>query len=124
MSLVGGAAVCAPLLTASVALLPGLAQPFPTQPGCPNPRAAHMCSLLTCAHRSSSSASQQVSPVLRILITRSVALVPALAVAIVTRNSAESTAMDTLNQWLNLVSGWLAGLVAERCAGICMVLQG
>lgn len=46
----------------------------------------------------------KISPVLRILITRSVALVPALAVAVLTRNSAESTALDTLNQWLNLVS--------------------
>jgi hypothetical protein len=46
----------------------------------------------------------QISPVLRILITRSVALVPALAVAWMTRGNAESTALDTLNQWLNLVS--------------------
>ena len=45
----------------------------------------------------------QVSPLLRILITRSVALVPALTVALLTRNSSESTGLDTLNQWLNLV---------------------
>lgn len=46
----------------------------------------------------------KISPILRILVTRSVALVPALTVAVLTRNSAESTALDTLNQWLNLVS--------------------
>jgi natural resistance-associated macrophage protein len=46
----------------------------------------------------------KISPVLRILVTRSVALVPALAVAVLTRNNTDSTALDTLNQWLNLVS--------------------
>ena len=55
----------------------------------------------------------QVSPLLRILITRSVALVPALTVALLTRNSSESTGLDTLNQWLNLVrqpeGGFLGG---------------
>lgn len=46
----------------------------------------------------------KISPVVRILVTRSVALVPALAVAVLTRNNTDSTALDTLNQWLNLVS--------------------
>eukprot|EP00775_Hariotina_reticulata_P007643 gene7643-7845_t len=45
----------------------------------------------------------KVSPWLRILITRSVALIPALVVSILTRNSSSSTALDQLNQWLNLL---------------------
>lgn len=61
------------------------------------------CCVLVCA---------QISPVLRILITRSVALVPALAVAWMTRGNAESTALDTLNQWLNLVSSSTCCLAA------------
>lgn len=45
----------------------------------------------------------QISPWLRIVITRSVALVPALVVAVLTRNNESSTALDELNQWLNLL---------------------
>eukprot|EP00878_Enallax_costatus_P009171 GHUV01009586.1.p1 GENE.GHUV01009586.1~~GHUV01009586.1.p1 ORF type:complete len:419 (+),score=81.59 GHUV01009586.1:440-1696(+) len=45
----------------------------------------------------------KISPWARILITRSVALVPALVVAVVTRNDDNSTALDSLNQWLNLL---------------------
>jgi natural resistance-associated macrophage protein len=45
----------------------------------------------------------RVSPLLRIVITRSVALLPALTVAVMTRGNAGSTALDELNQWLNLV---------------------
>lgn len=45
----------------------------------------------------------QISPWGRILITRSVALVPALVVAVITRNDNGSTALDSLNQWLNLL---------------------
>lgn len=45
----------------------------------------------------------KISPWARILITRSVALVPALLVAVFTRNDDSSTALDSLNQWLNLL---------------------
>jgi hypothetical protein len=45
----------------------------------------------------------QISPWLRILLTRSVALVPALIVTLLTRNDSGSTALDELNQWLNLL---------------------
>jgi natural resistance-associated macrophage protein len=45
----------------------------------------------------------QISPWLRILLTRSVALVPALVVSLLTRNDSGSTALDELNQWLNLL---------------------
>lgn len=44
--------------------------------------------------------TMRVSPLLRIVITRSVALVPALAVALI---SSGSTGLDSLNQGLNLV---------------------
>lgn len=57
----------------------------------------------------------QVSPILRILITRSVALLPALVVAVLTRNSTESTALDTLNQWLNLVRHTAAWACLTAC---------
>ncbi|WIA40896.1 hypothetical protein OEZ86_004557 [Tetradesmus obliquus] len=45
----------------------------------------------------------KISPWLRILLTRSVALVPALVVSLLTRNNSGSTALDELNQWLNLL---------------------
>ncbi|KAF6254916.1 natural resistance-associated macrophage protein-domain-containing protein [Scenedesmus sp. NREL 46B-D3] len=45
----------------------------------------------------------KISPWLRILLTRSVALVPALVVSLLTRNDSGSTALDALNQWLNLL---------------------
>ena len=45
-------------------------------------------------------ASAQVSPWLRILITRSVALVPTLLVVFIT---SEPNKLDVLNQWLNIL---------------------
>jgi hypothetical protein len=49
------------------------------------PCAAHLC-------------VSQVKPWMRIFITRAVALVPALTVAVLTRHDEGSTALDQLNQ--------------------------
>eukprot|EP00879_Flechtneria_rotunda_P004685 GHRR01004949.1.p1 GENE.GHRR01004949.1~~GHRR01004949.1.p1 ORF type:complete len:566 (+),score=198.80 GHRR01004949.1:1074-2771(+) len=45
----------------------------------------------------------KIRPWLRVLTTRLVALIPALLVAVITRNDSGSTALDSLNQWLNLL---------------------
>lgn len=45
----------------------------------------------------------QVSALTRTLLTRAVAIVPALLVALSADGSGDSTRMDALNQWLNVL---------------------
>lgn len=62
----------------------------------------------------------QVSPWLRILITRSVALVPTLLVVFITSTPNK---LDVLNQWLNILQSvqLVFAVLPVRTANICVL---